>query len=389
MAEQTGGWAAMSTLARLGLSRFGPPRRPVGPTRSAIDHLAVAARQLGDPAGTHAVSIFDLPGGSPGWVNTGFHIEAGEEVTLFAGGDVAASKLLDLRFGPRTGLWYRIGADGPLAKLIGEADTFRADRTGTLLLVMKPPGEWLDETGVLNPAFPRKAVSGAVRILAVRWAKSAEVGLTALLPSDHNGLAAQALSRRRDPKLPPSGWHYLWRLGEGELYTPATTGEHESGICCHTDRDVGILQIPADCPLTEQTRLSWSWRARQLPSKLREDIQPTHDYLSIAVEFENGLDVTYMWSSELPVDTIFQCPLPWWCDRETHWVIRSDPAELGHWLNEERNLLADYRRAIGGPEPSQVVRVWLIAVSVFQRGEGKCDYADIILSDGAIRHTLA
>jgi len=117
---------------------------------------------------------------------------------------------------------------------------------------------------------------------------------------------------------------------------------------------------------------------------LPEDIQLTHDYLSIAVEFDDGQDLTYMWSSKLPVDTIFKCPLAYWDKVETHWVLRSNPKELGKWLSEERPLRADYTRAIGAP-PTRIVRVWLIAVSVFQRGEGLCDYADIELVDGDTR----
>jgi hypothetical protein len=123
----------------------------------------------------------------------------------------------------------------------------------------------------------------------------------------------------------------------------------------------------------------------QLPSKLAEHIQPTHDYLSIAVEFDNGLDLTWMWSASLPVDTVFQCPLPWWDQRETHWVVRSGTADLGHWLSERRMLLADYQQAIGGTPPKEIVAVWLIANSVFQRGVGKCQYREIVLEDGTGR----
>ena len=47
-------------------------------------------------------------------------------------------------------------------------------------------------------------------------------------------------------------------------------------------------------------------------------------------------------------------------------------------------MKADYARAVGAP-PARIVRVWLIAVSVFQRGEGICDYADIELVDGERR----
>jgi hypothetical protein len=41
--------------------------------------------------------------------------------------------------------------------------------------------------------------------------------------------------------------------------------------------------------------------------------------------------------------------------------------------------LADHRAAIGGPAPRRIVAVWLIAVSLFQRRVGECDWADIAL----------
>ena len=88
-----------------------------------------------------------------------------------------------------------------------------------------------------------------------------------------------------------------------------------------------------------------------------------------------------MWSSSLPEGTIFRCPLPLWDKVETHWVLRADAGELGRWLAEARPLRADYAKAIGTP-PARIVKVWLIAVSVFQRGEGICEYADIELVDG-------
>ena len=107
----------------------------------------------------------------------------------------------------------------------------------------------------------------------------------------------------------------------------------------------------------------------------------THDYLSIAVEFDNGQDLTYYWSVNLPPETAFRCPLPNWQARETHLVVRSGQEGLGLWLEEERNLYTDYQRAIGKP-PSRVVRVRLIAVSLFQRLEGQCEYGAIEVVSG-------
>ena len=59
-------------------------------------------------------------------------------------------------------------------------------------------------------------------------------------------------------------------------------------------------------------------------------------------------------------------------------MVRSGRAGLGRWFQEERDLHADYRRILGGPA-REVVRVWLIANSLFQRGHGRCEYASIRL----------
>jgi hypothetical protein len=61
-------------------------------------------------------------------------------------------------------------------------------------------------------------------------------------------------------------------------------------------------------------------------------------------------------------------------------VVRSGTADLGRWLDEERDLFADYRRILGG-QAREVVRVWLIANSLFQRGHGRCEYASIRLTN--------
>ena len=140
-----------------------------------------------------------------------------------------------------------------------------------------------------------------------------------------------------------------------------------------------ILQYPVDVALDRSTRLAWAWKAEELPSKLREDSLPTHDYLSIAVEFDNGRDLTYMWSAALPEGKVFQCPLPWWDKRATHQVVRSDLAKLGVWLEEKQPVLDDYERAIGGELPKRAVAVWLIAASAFQKRKGICSYAKISL----------
>ena len=120
----------------------------------------------------------------------------------------------------------------------------------------------------------------------------------------------------------------------------------------------------------------WNRLRRRLPRA--EDSLPTHDYLSVAVEFDNGQDLTYFWSAELAPETCFRCPLPNWDARETHLVVRSGSAGLGEWQLESRDLYADYERAIGAA-PARIVAVWLIAVSVFQKRPGSGEFSGIAL----------
>jgi len=345
---------------------------------------AAFSRFLEDPAVAHHVRsarVLSLEAAEKGWVEAGIEVEPGDQVTVMAVGALWASKLLDLRFGPRMGIWLRAGLKGTIFKTPSHVSTVPVAQGGPLYLVAWPPGEWADEQGTFDPALPRGGISGALHVCVIVWKEDAVEGLKTLLQvGDFQNLVTSALAQAQMPVTTPQGWHYLWRLGQGAIYSDAghQTRRH---IHCHTKEDVGILQFPADFPLSETTRLSWRWKVDRLPGEMAEDIQFTHDYLSIAVEFDNGQDLTYMWSSKLAEGTVFRCPLVFWDQIETHWVLRSNPAELGKWLSEERPLKADYAHAVGTP-PQRIVRVWLIANSVFQRGEGICDYADIELVDG-------
>ncbi|MEX0838740.1 MAG: DUF3047 domain-containing protein [Parvibaculum sp.] len=383
MAEKLG-LRAVTTLTRLAVRSLVRGLKPhlLGPEAGRPFEQALSAL-LADPAvaGSFREARFITLAPDGGWLPAGLEVAPGDEVTVLAAGGFWASKLLNLGFGARIGVWLRAGGAGTILKTPSNTSTVRLDEGGPLHVVAKPPGEWVDDRGTFDPAFPRGGVKGEIGVCLIVWKGGALSGLEALARAgDYEGLVAQALRRTRDPVPAPSGWRYLWRLGDGEIFRDAKAGEGHT-ICCHTREDVGILQFPVDFPLTETARLRWRWKVETLPCDLPEDIQPTHDYLSIAVEFENGQDLTYMWSSSLAEGTIFRCPLPFWDKVETHWVLRSDPAALGRWLAEDQPLKADYEKAIGAP-PQRVVKVWLIAVSIFQRKEGICEYADIELVDG-------
>ena len=323
-----------------------------------------------------------IPANAQDWMDSGIELKTGESFSLICGGSIRLSERLDVGLHAQSALWYRVGDEG-LARVPSNRSTFTAQQSGLLKLLARFPGDFLDQSGAADPDQPKPKLSGELEVLILRWKENAtEAGLKAAADMAPD-VFAQALERLQQPKTPPQGWKYFWRIGEAEIYQPGTDdGESKDGqICCNTHADVGIAQYPVDIAIDDSTRLEWSWLVKQLPSKIAEHTQPTHDYLSIAIEFDNGLDLTYMWSVSLPVGTIFQCPLPWWDQRETHWVIRSGTQELGQWLDESRPVADDYRAAIGDEVPERVVAVWLIANSAFQRGTGECVYSKIRLSN--------
>ncbi len=349
----------------------------------------------GLPEGVVAQHGFaDLPVDRPPWHATGLQAKKGDRVTLFSAGRAWISEELDLWMPPAFQVWARIdeGGDGAQTGRIlrGTRDThtFEADASGQLQLASYFPGEWSDEHGGFEtPPEAWSAVRGGLCVLAVRWAVDPVAGLRSLAAlGDPGGLVSGELERLAEPDATPDGWRYLWFLGPAEVYRRRSEDGRDA-IDCRTQGDVAILQRDVDVPLTAGTRLAWSWKVDALPSKTAENTPITHDYVSIAAEFENGKDITYTWSCALPPETGYACPLANWTDRETHVVIRSGDSDLGRWLDEERFLRRDYAKHVGDP-PQRVVRVWLIAVSLFQRREGRCAYSDIALLDGGARHEV-
>jgi hypothetical protein len=277
------GLRAVTTLARLAgrgaLKALKP--RPAGPEGGAS--FAEAFRKLtGDPAVAariRALRLLDLGADGMGWTDIDLDVGPGDEVTVIGAGTLWASKALDMRFGPRIGLWLRAGDEGTILKTPSAASTVRLAEGGPLFIVAKPPGEWADEHGRFDPAFPRGGLSGAISVCVIVWNDGALGGLEAMARvGDHGGLVAQALERARRPVPAPEGWRYLWRLGEGEIYREAK--ERERRICCHTHEDVGILQFPAEFPLGENTELRWRWKVDRRTTISRSRLSSTTDRTS-------------------------------------------------------------------------------------------------------------
>jgi hypothetical protein len=331
-------------------------------------------------------AFVDMPATRPPWVDSGLDLETGETFTVFAQGRVYLSRALDVWTPPWFQVWYRVGERGTIFRGTRDLQSFTVASAGRLWLANYFPGEWSDTVGALaTPEAEYAKVSGGNSLVLVKWARGVDAAATlrsSLAARRVPRSLARHIERLADPVVtPPDRWEYLWFLGPAEIYRPSLAPGGRPSIDCRTQGDTGILLCDAHLPLEPGTTLRWSWRVDELPTDLPEDTLPSHEYLSIAVEFDDGQDITYFWSSSLPVGTGFGCPLPNWKDRETHVVVRSGTAELGQWFDEERDVHADYAKYVGGPA-REVVRVWLIANSLLTRGRGRCEYAGIELAAG-------
>jgi Protein of unknown function (DUF3047) len=192
----------------------------------------------------------------------------------------------------------------------------------------------------------------------------------------------------QEPWNVPQGWSYVLNVGPPEIYQFGTSSQAGKTMEINTHQNAGILARDVSLENDDDITISWDWQVDTLPSEVTEEIAETHDYLSVAVLFDNGQDISYVWSSGLEEGTVFRCPLPDWADKETHLVIRSDTSELGKWLSEERNLKADYARYIGGEMPTAINQVWLISNSIFQGGVGKARVANISIGSDTQREKV-
>lgn len=349
-----------------------------GELKGKVDRLTAA----GKPDELAEIAYIRLTPGDMPWTIRPFDVAAGQAVTFLLSGRWHLSREHDVWFEPGVVFHARVAGGGRLYNPMNNTGTTTADRSGRLE-VARSAGEWASDKGVLaTPAEIYQQADGLIEGVVLRWNGDPLTGLRKLAERDgFGGLVEREIARLQSAPATPAGWRQYFQFGEAGVFalTGAGIGGGPGEMCCETHKNVSLLQKDVDVPLEPGLRLNWRWIVDELPSLLPEDQAATHDYLSIAAEFDDGRDITYMWSVGLPPGKAFRCPLPYWNDIETHVVARSGRDQLGTWLNESRPLTDDYRTHIGG-EATRVVRVWLIAVSLFMRRTGSCRYADISLA---------
>lgn len=356
----------------------GSEETPATPATSTAD--AKAAALPADPvAGRVHVK---LENAMAGWVPSGLTVSAGDEVAIFADGRLEA---LGLSFQPQFVIWYRVGEDGNAENLAANHDTFVAQSPGEIFVTIRPPGMyWSDRRGTYPEGFDTSPpVPVDFELDLIRFTGSAADGLSALA-AQGDPVAATALASLATRKSLPRGFEPLWNIGASNVWADGA-GEGRPGITADTSDDSSIVKLPLDIPLTQNTQISFDWRYDAVPALGPETEQQFHDYLSIAIEFDNGQDLTWLRAAHLEPGTQFHCPLAWWDTRETHYVLEGAQAPLGQWSSHKRSILADYTSAVGLEAPTRIVGVWFIANSLFGGQRAAASFANVEIVDGETR----
>ena len=353
-----------------------PEAAPEPPSASGTPSATVT------PADATLVSLNNLMGG---WQATGVTLDEGDAVGLFGTGEFDADGVV---FQPRHLLFFRIGTDGPATNVSADQEVFSADASGELFVTLRPPGVyWSDRHGSFPPEFSQAAaVPVDFNVHVVSLGQDARKGLEALVTLG-DATAVKALQTLDEKKVLPPGFEHLWYLSRADVWQSDRV-DGKGAISAATLGDYSIVRKELDLPLTSTTELFYQARYDALPAAGPETEAAFHDYLSVALEFDNGQDLTWMRSVSLPVESHFRCPLPWWDTRETHFVVASGEEGLGEWTNHRRNVLADYTAAVPGAAPTRIVGVWFIGVSIAGGKPAAATFADVAIVDGENRVDL-
>ena len=343
-----------------------------------------------------AVGYFRLPGNAPPWHATGILLKAGESYSLFARGcifwtDYETSQRGSMRpnlFGdPSFHLWARVSPGGKIKNLSEDSGSFIADCDGELELGIYM-GMWADEFGHLNHTSNYQRLRGDISLVVAAWQTQTLRALSAINePSKPTPpLIAAERARLGRQYQTPNGWQYLTETGTNEIFFEHGPPDSRE-ISIDARNAQGIIRRPVDIPLSRSLTLSWQWRLDEHPSIGPEDRAHYHDYFSIGAEFDNGRDLTWIWSQYLEENHHFHCPVKDWTKRETHYVVRTQKDAHGCWIKDSRNVYQDVSISQGEP-PAKIVAIWLIAVSTFSHQRLRAAFKDILLADETAQRVL-
>ncbi|MCX7741796.1 MAG: DUF3047 domain-containing protein [Tepidimonas sp.] len=227
------------------------------------------------------------------------------------------------------------------------------------------------------------------------------------------GCASGPPAARPEAALADSDWARASQLAPGARWehhvfpqrriTHYHAGQHEGRPALHADSDAGTsavrmrLRVPAD----DIAALRWSWWVDELNPAFDISERDTDDAVArVILAFEGGREhwtardhqlselarlvtgeplpdatLMYVWDARLPVGTVVRHP---GTGRIRKLVVASGGQHLGHWLDLQRDPVADMQ-ALFGETPSALVAVGLMTDANNTRSRARAWYGPLTL----------
>ena len=177
----------------------------------------------------------------------------------------------------------------------------------------------------------------------------------------------------------PMGWETRGESGPAtyQIKSEADGNRYVAAWSQGTDVQLGV-RVPWKSP--EPSMLSWRWRVWELPLKADERSLKTLDSAaSVYAVFGSRLFpriIKYVWSTSAPPGSLFKHPSS---GRMAIVVLNSGPSSLGQWMQQQRNLVEDYKRAFAS-QPGNLIAIAIKTDSDSTRSSARADYDDIQLT---------
>lgn len=136
-----------------------------------------------------------------------------------------------------------------------------------------------------------------------------------------------------------------------------------------------------DIPVKPATTLSWRWKMSGIPKGSSDDTKKTFDHtVRLWVAFKTRLGpprtINYVWGNTAAAGKVFEHPSS---GRAKFITLQSGDAKAGQWLNESRNVYADWKTLFGEDEPPNIVSVGLMTDSDGTKTSVTGWYDDIVV----------
>lgn len=177
-----------------------------------------------------------------------------------------------------------------------------------------------------------------------------------------------------------TGWETKSFKGETE-YTIASEGGR-TVVRAHSRGTASALFRRVRLAPARFRYLDWSWKIERTIEKGDETTRAGDDYAArIYVVFPGRFfwqtrAIAYIWANRLPKEEAIPSPFS---GRVMMLVVESGSARAGEWINEQRDILADYRRLFAN-EPRDIGAIAIMTDSDNTGGAATAWYGDISLT---------